>query len=98
MTRLGIGEKLLQAVLAKLSHKARHDIKDARCPIVDGHIVVWLMPHSLGCAFLADLGRFALERDGGLICRAHLVVMWFRLVGRVEAACGRNSPRDRGGP
>jgi hypothetical protein len=89
MTRLGMGEKLLKAV--STAFRANDADQNARCPVVDGHIVVRPMPHSLGSAFLADLGRVARELDGGRFIGARLVG------GRVCAVCGSDSPR-RGGP
>jgi hypothetical protein len=86
MTRLGTGEKLLAPVLA--SFLCGPPAVDVRCPVVDGDIVVWLMPHSLGSAFLADLGRVGVELDGGRIFGCRLVR---GLVGRVCAITGGQS-------
>jgi hypothetical protein len=76
-------------VLARFPRRASWS--DARCPVVNGDVVVWLVPHSFGGAFLADLGRLAVELDGGGILGSRL------RLGRVGAVSGRKSPR-RGRP
>jgi hypothetical protein len=58
---------------------------DARSPVVDGDVVVWLVPYSLGGRFLADLGRVAGELDSGRIFGARLVAVGSGLVGRIRA-------------
>lgn len=91
MTRLGTGEKLLPAVLANLGSGSV--ASDIRCAVVYGNIVVWLVPHALRGAFLADLGRFGIELDGWRIFGRRLVVERRGLVGRVCAVAGGESAR-----
>ena len=64
--------------------------RDARCPVVNGNIVVGLVPHPLSRTFLSDLGRVACELDCGRILGARLVSMGYRLVGGVGAESGRD--------
>lgn len=60
----------------------------ARGPVVYGHVVVWLVPHSRGRSFLSDLCRLAVHRDGGRIPRVRLA----RGLGGICADGGRESP------
>jgi hypothetical protein len=69
---------------------------DARGPVVDGDIVVWLVPHALGGGLFTDLGRAAVELDGGRILRARLVAVGSGLVGRICAERRGHGPRRRG--
>jgi hypothetical protein len=83
MTRLGTGEKLLQAALA--TFLSEHVAGDIRCPVINGYVVVGLMPHSLSGVFLANLGRVARELDSWRILGRRLAV---GLVGRVCTVSG----------
>jgi hypothetical protein len=76
-------------MLARFPRKA--PCCNARGPVVNGDVVVWLVFHSLGGTLFADLGRLARELDGGGVFGSRL------RLGRVGAVSGRKSPR-RGWP
>jgi hypothetical protein len=93
---LGDGGEVAASTLAlSLSEPKFQD--DARGPVVHSDVVVWLMPHALGRTFLPDLGRIAVELDGGRILGGRLVAVGGGLVGRVCAVCRGHGP-GRGGP
>jgi len=68
------------------------NVDNVRGPIVNGNIVVRLVPYTLFCRFLPDLARFC-EVDGGRVAGIRL---GFGFFGGVCAVSGRDSPGGRG--
>jgi hypothetical protein len=94
MTRIGTGEKLLQAASASCL-ESLHSVASSRCPVIHGDVVirvVFRLPRSR--SFLSDhitLADFAAWRLGGGGGRGGFIGL---LVGRGVGARGRLESRE----
>jgi hypothetical protein len=76
-------------------HDALGDGGEVAGPVVDGDVVVWLVPHPLRRALLTGLGRVAGKFDGGRILGAGRVLVRIRLVGGIRADVDDGGPGGR---